>query len=240
MSYLVSHRRGLLILLLVSASLTLGGCRSDALPSSFSAALESIRSNAAAAETAPVAATETAPAAVTQTASVTATQSVTGAAASDSAAPVRLSIPALALEAEVTPMGWEPAMNGDVVTTRWVVPLDTLGWAVNSAEAGAAGNVVIIGHQAQGAALLRPLVLGDVAVGQEIRLSAADGATYLYTVSEVSPLLAAIGATPAETAQAAAYLAPTDTARLTLVSGWPADTTTHRLFVVAEYAGTAP
>jgi sortase (surface protein transpeptidase) len=151
-----------------------------------------------------------------------------------------LSIPAAGLEAEVTPMGWELVLQDGVVTTRWVVPLDTLGWAVNSAEPGSDGNVVIIGHQALGAALFRPLALGEVSIGQEIRVQGADGATYLYRVSEVSPPIPAIGATPEEQAQSAAYLAPTAAARLTLVSGWPADITTHRLFVVAEYAGEVP
>jgi sortase (surface protein transpeptidase) len=149
-------------------------------------------------------------------------------------------MPAIDLGAEVTPMGWDLVMDGDRITTRWVVPLDTVGWAVNSAEAGALGNVVIVGHQALGDALFRPLALGEVAPGQEIRLQAADGTTHLYQVIEVSPPLPAIGATAEETARSAAYLAPSTDARLTLVSGWPADTTTHRVFVVAEYTGVAP
>jgi sortase (surface protein transpeptidase) len=156
------------------------------------------------------------------------------------AIPVALTIAAIDLGAEVTPMGWELAMDGDQITTRWVVPLETLGWAVNSATAGAPGNVVILGHQALGDALLRPLALGEVLPGQEIRLQATDGTTHLYTVSEVSPPIPAIGATAEENARSAAYLAPASTARLTLVSGWPADTTTHRVFVVADYTGVAP
>lgn len=137
-------------------------------------------------------------------------------------------------------MGWELAMNGDAVTTRWVVPLDTLGWAVNSAEAGMPGNTVIAGHQALGAGWFRPLALGEVIVGQEIRLQASDGSTYLYRVGEVSQPIPAIGANAQEVERSAAYLAPTQSARLTLVSGWPADTTTHRVFVVADYVGKAP
>ena len=137
-------------------------------------------------------------------------------------------------------MGGERARNGDGGTRRRDVPLDTLGWAVNSAAAGTPGNVIIAGHQALGAELFRPLALGEVSVGQEIDLLGDDGITYAYRVSEVSPPIPAIGATAAEIAQAAAYLAPSDDARLTLLSGWPADTTTHRLFVVAEYTGKTP
>jgi sortase A len=154
--------------------------------------------------------------------------------------PVGLAIPAVDLQAQVAPMGWEPIMQGDQVTTAWIVPEQTLGWAVNSAGAGEPGNVIIVGHQAVGAAIFRPLALGDVTVGQEIAVQAADGTTYLYRVRDVSDPIAAIGASAEEQAQAAAYLAPAPDARLTLISGWPADATTHRVFVVAEYVGVQP
>jgi len=187
--------------------------------------------------------------AVTATPGVTATAPVSGAVtalpAGDPAlyaanAPVALSIPALDLEAPVVPMGWEPALIGDQVTTRWIVPLDAVGWAVNSAGAGDAGNLVMIGQQALGAGLLRSIALGEIEGGQEILVTAADGKIYVYKVSEETPPIPAIGATPAETARAAAYLEPGDTAKLTLVTGWPADTSTHRIFVVADYVETQP
>lgn len=154
--------------------------------------------------------------------------------------PVSLAIPAAGLQAQVTPMGWEPVLINDQVTTRWVVPEQTLGWAVNSAAAGEPGNAIVVGHQALGATLFRPLALGEVAVGQEVQLQAADGTVHLYRVTEVSEPITAIGATALEDTQAASYLAPTTSARLTLVSGWPADVTTHRVFVVAEYVGVQP
>jgi sortase A len=151
--------------------------------------------------------------------------------------PVALAIPAIGLQAQVTPMGWEPVLINDQVSTRWLVPEQTLGWAVNSAGVGDPGNVIIVGHQALGAVLFRPLALGEMEVGQEIQLQAADGTTHLYRVSEVSAPITAIGASAEEVAQATTYMTPTTDARLTLVSGWPADATTHRLFVVAEYVG---
>ena len=154
--------------------------------------------------------------------------------------PVALSIPAVDLQAQVTPMVWEPVMIGDQVSTRWMVPEQTVGWAVSSAGAGEPGNVIIVGHQAVGAALFRPLALGEVVAGQEILLQSADGVQHRYRVTEVSDPIPAIGASADELAQSAAYLAPTTDARLTLVSGWPADATTHRVFVVAEYVGLQP
>jgi hypothetical protein len=179
----------------------------------------------------------------TRAATVPAVEGVVAAASTadySSTMPVALAIPAVDLQAQVSPMGWEPALIDNQVSTRWIVPEQTLGWAVNSAGAGEIGNVIIVGHQAVGAALFRPVALGEVVAGQEILLQSADGVVHRYQVSEVSDPIPAIGASADELAQAAAYLAPTADARLTLVSGWPADATTHRVFVVAEYIGVQP
>jgi sortase (surface protein transpeptidase) len=153
------------------------------------------------------------------------------------AMPVTLSIPALDLRVPVAPMGWELVLLDGKTASRWLVPMDSAGWAVNSAGAGEPGNVVIVGHQALGEALFRPIALGDVEVGQEIDLLTTAGKRYVYKVSAESAPIPAIGATPAEEAQADAYLAQGDTPRLTRVTGWPADTSTHRVFVVADYVG---
>jgi hypothetical protein len=225
---------------LVALSLALAACQGGSLPVSPALLQQIARSSQTAATAAAESTAAPTAAPEAQTTALPADAPAAAIAAAEGAVPVALTIPAINLGAEVTPMGWELTMNGEQITTRWVVPLDTLGWAVNSAGAGAAGNMVIVGHQALGAALLRPLALEEVTPGQEIRVQGADGVTYLYLVSEVSPPLPAIGATADDLARAAAYLAPTTDTRLTLVSGWPADTTTHRLFVVAEYTGVAP
>lgn len=154
-------------------------------------------------------------------------------------APVTLSIPDLDLEIPVEPMGWEPTTQAGQRTTRWVVPDDAAGWAVTSAGAGEAGNTVIAGHQARGAALFAPIALGDISVDQTIDLAAESGDVFTYRVVEVSDPIPVIGATDDERAQSAAYMAPSTDGRLTLITGWPADTTTHRVFVVAELVGGA-
>ena len=154
--------------------------------------------------------------------------------------PVAIEIPALALVIPVTPMGWESTEVGSQTTTRWVVPDEAAGWAPNSARAGDAGNVVIAGHQARGEAVFAPISLGEVEVDQEIVLADETGNTFTYRVVEVSEPIPVVGATDAEVAQAAAYAAPTTDARLTLITGWPAATTTHRVFVVAELVTDAP
>ena len=103
----------------------------------------------------------------------------------------------------------------------------------------AAGNTVLAGHQAAGAAVFAPLALGEVEAGQEIVLTDAAGATFTYRVVAVSEPIPLLGATADEIAAATAYMAPTDDARLTLVTGWPAATTTHRIFAVAELVASA-
>lgn len=148
--------------------------------------------------------------------------------------PVAIEIPALSLVIPVAPMGWESAEVEGRTTTRWVVPDDAAGWALNSARAGDVGNVVIAGHQARGAAVFAAVALGEVEVGQELVLADETGNTFTYRVVEVSEPIPVLGATDAEVEQAAAYAAPTTDARLTLITGWPAATTTHRVFVVAE------
>jgi LPXTG-site transpeptidase (sortase) family protein len=153
--------------------------------------------------------------------------------------PVQIDIPSLTLKIPVAPMGWESAVVDGKRTTRWVVPDDAAGWALNSAGAGDAGNIVIAGHQARGAAVFEAIAMGEVETGQEILLADAAGNTFTYRVVEVSEPIALIGATAQDTAQAAAYAATTADARLTLVTGWPSATTTHRIFVVAELAADA-
>lgn len=233
-------RYGWLLTLNLAVSLIFAACGGYAPPSVFSITDALLRSGAQDESLSEAAAVTPTPLpAQTQTAAPESPSTQSALVESAAAIPVALLIPAIHLGAEVTPMSGELSPANSAIITDWDMPLDTVGWAVNSAEAGSQGNVILIGQQALGAALFRPLALGEAAVGQEIRLSAANGVTYLYRITEVSPPIPAIGATVEEAAQAAAYLAPSDMGRLTLVSGWPADVTTHRLFVVAEYLGDA-
>lgn len=170
---------------------------------------------------------------------VTGTTEVTVAVAALGNQPVSLRIAELGMEVPVAPMGWEPALVGEKTTTVWVVPERTAGWMPNTAGAGEPGNVVIAGHQAQGDAVFAPLALGEILPGQTIEVTSEDGRSFDYKVMEVSDPIPVLGATEADDARAADYVAPSTTARLTLVSGWPGDTTTHRIFVVAELVGPA-
>lgn len=250
------------LLLLACAVLALGACRplarAQVLPAAPATAALVATATVAPAATPPSTATPAAAAAVpTQTGTLSETGALTdtGAlslanteqdAAEEAAqyspdAPVALVMPALALTATVAPMGWELVLNPDQqVTTRWVIPLDTAGWAVNSVAAGQPGNMIIAGHQMLGAAVFRPLALDEVQTGQDIFVTTATGKTVHYRVTTVSPPIPAIGATADEAAQAAAYAAPAKTPILTLITGWPVDVSTHRIFVQAEWVADGP
>jgi len=153
--------------------------------------------------------------------------------------PVQLQIPELNLDMPITPMGWRVVAADGAETTTWIVPEESLGWQVNSAGAGEDGNMLIAGHQALGDALLAPLALDEIEPGQEILVTDDAGMTFRYQITEVSAPLPIAGASEDENAQAAAYVLPDGDARLTLITGWPDFTTTHRVFAVAELVGAA-
>ena len=145
--------------------------------------------------------------------------------------PTRLVIADARMDLPVVPMGWQTTrINGDR-TTRWVLPEGAAGWHVESARPGEGGNLVISGRQL-GGDVFAPIAQNAVQVGQEAVLVDNAGNEYRYRVSEVSAPLAIQGDAEAEM-QAEEYLAQTDAPTLTLLTGWPDFTTTHRIFVVA-------
>lgn len=151
--------------------------------------------------------------------------------------PIRLVIPALDLTIPVEAMGWQVTQVEGERKAIWEVPANSAGWHLNSARPGTAGNMVFSGHHVLGAAVFAPLARGEVTTGAELLITDDQGRTFLYRVSTVGEPLPALGASAAEQQQAAAYLEPTTTAQLTLVTGWPAFSDTHYLFVVADFVG---
>jgi len=160
-------------------------------------------------------------------------------ARSEANAPVQLSIPALALDASVVPMGWRVTEINGARTTVWTLPEVGVGWHSNSALAGSVGNVVISGHQLLGDASFASLALGDMAVGEEIFLTDSEGQIFAYQVTTVSEPQPISTDSAEELALAGQYTAQGSTAALTLITGWPDFSSTHRLFVSAEFLGMA-
>jgi sortase (surface protein transpeptidase) len=151
--------------------------------------------------------------------------------------PTRLVIPALDLEIEVVPMAWSVTEVAGQRQAVWAVPLDAAGWHINSAGAGAAGNVIISGHHLAGDAVFAPLARDGVKPGQQVILVDEDGRQFVYAVTEISAPIPAVGATEADQAQIASYLAPATQAQVTLLTGWPAFADTHYRMVVAALVG---
>jgi hypothetical protein len=151
--------------------------------------------------------------------------------------PVRLQIPEINLDVPIIAMGWRLGMVDGRRTTVWDVPTDKAGWHINSAGAGGMGNTIISGRQVGGEAVFAPLAVGVVRPGQEVYLTDGDGVVWVYRISEVTEPIPVTGAAPEDEQLAAGYFAPTQTARLTLVTGWPEFTTTHRVFAVADFVG---
>lgn len=150
--------------------------------------------------------------------------------------PVRLAIPAIQLDVPVVPMGWTVSSR-DGLSVQWVLPTDAAGWHVNSARAGGPGNTVISGSQFEGDAVFAPLALGDAAVGQDVILTDGAGVTFTYQITQVLEPLPIRGADAGADATARALVEQAGATRLTLITGWPNFTTTHRQFVVAELVG---
>lgn len=151
--------------------------------------------------------------------------------------PVNITIPDIELAATVEAMGWTVTEEDGQRTTKWTVPESAAGWHVNSAGAGGSGNVILSGHQLQGDAVFAPISLGDVAVGQQVLLEDEEGVVFVYEVVDVSEPIPVNNASAEEETAALAYVAENGEARLTLITGWPEFTTTHRIFVQAVLSG---
>lgn len=151
--------------------------------------------------------------------------------------PVLIEIPAAGLLHTVVPMTWEVAEVDGRRTTVWRVPEEAAGWHIDSANAGAVGNVILSGHQEQGEAVFKAISLGSVSIGQEVNLTDGSGNTFVYRISEISEPIPLEGVTADQLASVEKYYAQSQDSLLTLITGWPDFTTTHRLFVQAEMIG---
>jgi sortase A len=153
---------------------------------------------------------------------------------------VRLTIPALDLDAAVVPVAWEPVAEGTGWTSQWQTADNAVGHLVTSANLGEPGNVVLAGHHNTRGEVFRELseigLPGAlVAVGDDVVVMGADGGIYVYTIREWHRWEYAT-APDEERRRQASYLEPTPDPTLTLVTCWPYESNTHRVVVVAELA----
>ena len=157
------------------------------------------------------------------------------------APPIRLTIPALGLDVPVEPMGWRVVQDVAGSHSEWNVVDNAAGHHVNSAYPGEAGNVVMSGHNNIGGSVFKTVcVIGesgvDFGLGDAMIVTDQRGRRFTYSVNgwwRLEERNASIARQEAN----AAYMQPTDYARLTLVTCWPPWSNTHRVIVTGVLTG---
>ena len=150
--------------------------------------------------------------------------------------PVRISIPAIGVDAPVEAVGVrsQPVEDeDDEEMLQWVVPDGyAVGWHHTSAPLHAPGNTVLNGHNNMHGAVFRNLV--DLEVGERLIVYDDDG-SYEYEVTQRA-LFEEDGQSMRERNWNARWMLPTSDERLTIISCWPFSTNTHRVVIVAQPA----
>ena len=148
-----------------------------------------------------------------------------------SSQPTLLKIPSIHLATAIESKGWGHAIDADgTVYSEWADVYYAAGWHINSAVPGEQGNIVVSGHNNTYGSVFRDL--WRLRAGEAIYLY-ADGERYTYVVDQVR-VLPEEQATTQQQAELASYIVQTADNRLTLVSCWPPNSNTHRIFVVAH------
>ena len=151
-------------------------------------------------------------------------------AAAEQNAAFHLEIPAINLVTAVTERGWTQVeqANGTLVS-EWEDVGFAAGWHKNSAVPGRQGNIVVSGHNNVDGSIFRNL--WQLKPGATIYIDQGK-VRYSYVIDEVT-IERETNAAAAQQAENAAYLIPTQDNRLTLITCWPWNDSTHRVFVVA-------
>lgn len=147
--------------------------------------------------------------------------------------PTLLEIPAIGLETTVESKGWQPKIGQDgLAYNEWNDVRYAAGWHLNSAIPGATGNIVLSGHNNIYGAVFRDL--WRLKAGSPIYLyTGTERHTYVVESIQIMPEQ---NATADQQAKTASYIVQSTDQRLTLVSCWPPNSNTHRVFVVASPA----
>lgn len=145
--------------------------------------------------------------------------------------PVRLSIPAIALEAPVIPAESSVVTVAGKEYQQWQAPNTfAAGWHGTSAKLGEPGNTVLNGHHnIYGEVFVR---LVDLNVGDMILVySTQHEYQYIITNKMILPEKYQELDVRLNNAQ---WIMPSQDERLTLITCWPYESNTHRLIIVAQ------
>jgi sortase A len=147
------------------------------------------------------------------------------------AAPSRIVIPAIGVDAPVMPISWEIQDIDGQPHAFWDVPDEYAGgWHDTSAPLGVPGNTVVNGHNTTNGEVFRDLY--RLETGAPIIVYSGD-VPYTYVVSET--LILREAGQPLEVRQEnARYILPMADERLTLVTCHPYGSLRYRLIVIAQ------
>ncbi|MFN8492892.1 MAG: sortase [Caldilineaceae bacterium] len=152
-------------------------------------------------------------------------------ATEDTLGPNRLEIPALQLDTAVAEKGWQAVTQKDgTQISVWDDVRNAAGWHKDSALPGAVGNMIFSGHNNVYGSVFRDLY--KLKGGETVYIW-KDSVRYAYVVDKVK-VAPEKYANAKQRADNAAYLAQTDDQRLTLISCWPPNGNSHRVFVTAH------
>ena len=143
----------------------------------------------------------------------------------------RILIPALGIGAPVVEVSWHLATAEGERLAVWATASQAAGHHRGTAPFGGGGNCVISGHsRAKEGGVFHGL--WELTPGDAILLATASGERYEYAVETTRKVLD-LGASLAQRRDNATCMAPSDDARLTLITCWPDWAYTHRIIVVA-------
>jgi len=168
------------------------------------------------------------------------------------AAPVRIAIPDLDIDAPVEEVGWLVENVGGELRSRWELAAFAAGHHSNSALPGQSGNVVISGHHNIEGKVFKNISLAwdedtaelqedgitrrsHVLDGRTIILYDAAGRTFRYVIEGMYNMPDR-DVSEEQRRYNARFIAPTTEPTLTLVTCWPYTNNTHRIAVVARLA----
>lgn len=152
--------------------------------------------------------------------------------------PVRLSIPAIDLNADIINATHKEIVQGEKTYIQWLAPDEyAIGWHFDTAFLGVTGNTVLNGHHNVFGKVFENL--DKLVSGDEIFIYGNDLHVYQYIVTNTM-ILPERDVSIEERLENARWILPSDDERVTLITCWPYFSNTHRLIIVARPLSSEP
>ncbi len=152
--------------------------------------------------------------------------------------PIRLSIPAIDLEADIVNAQSKEIVQGEKTYIQWLAPDEyAVGWHFDSAFLGEPGNSVMNGHHNVFGKVFENL--DKLSSGDEIFIYGNDSYEYKYVVSNTM-IFPERDVSFEKRLENARWILPSEDERITLITCWPYFSNTHRLIIVARPVESKP